>query len=279
MASTTQKWFIGCGIGCGLMILIIVAIGGGIFFAVKDVVKEAESIEATQEALRDVYGTPDEFIPAADGSIAPDRMEAFLATREAHRQSREKLAEIIYLLDDDDGVEVEANALDKIKAGLTLIPSMLSFLGERNQHLLDNNIGVGEYTYIYSIAYFNVMNKNLTDGPSFQITGQDGDDSGVQWNMETSGDDGEVLEKREREIRRHLHRLQMSFLNNQINISGGSAELTAEREKMLSSSRRLLWEEGLPEVIRQSVLPYTSRLDESYSSVLNVVELGMVNQD
>ncbi len=140
MASTTQKWFIGCGIGCGFIILIIAVIGGGIFFAVKDVVKEAESIEESQEALREVFGGPDEFIPAADGSIAPHRMEAFLATREATRESREKLAQIIYLLDDDDGVEVEANALDKIKAGLTLIPSVLSFMGERNQHLLENNI-------------------------------------------------------------------------------------------------------------------------------------------
>ena len=55
MASTNQKWLIGCGVGCGMVLLVTALIGGGIFFAVKDVVKEAESIDGSFEAMEEAF--------------------------------------------------------------------------------------------------------------------------------------------------------------------------------------------------------------------------------
>ncbi len=288
MASTSKKWFIGCGIGCGLMILITAGIGGGLYFAFKDVVGDAESIDESFEALESAFGSPRDFTPAADGAIAADRLEVFLTAREAMADSRDKMADILKTLDGDKDGGGKGNVLDKIKAGITLIPAILTFVSERNEHLLDQGMGVGEYTYIYSLAYFAYLEKDLTDGPSFQMTGSDDhEDSGFKWKVDSNSDEEKVRTKREKEIRRHLHNMQLSFLINQIsamNDVDGSQEslrvmLEEEKSAMDSARRRLLWEENLPESIRASLEPFAERLDESYSPILNVLEVGMINSN
>ncbi len=284
MASTTQKWFIGCGIGCGLMILITAIIGGGIFFAVKDVVKDGKAIDESNDAMIAAFGMPDEFAPQPSGAIAPDRMEVFLASRTATAVSREKMAGILNTLD-EDSEQGGGGVMAKIKAGLSLVPAILSFLNDRNQTLLDHGMGDGEYTYIYSLAYFAYLDKDLTDGPSFQMSGDDGDDGGINWKVESGSGGKKVRDKREKRIRRHMHQLQMSFLMNQMAGVEGTlglgedlvAALEQERAAMNSSSRRLLWEEGLPPAIEASLVPFARELDESYLPIMNVIEMGMAN--
>jgi len=285
MASTTQKWFIGCGIGCGLLILITAVIGGGIFFAVKDVVEDGKSIEESNNALVEAFGSPDEFTPAPDGSIAADRMEIFLTSRVETAESRNKMADILHTLD-DESEGGNGGVMAKIKAGMTMIPAILSYINTRNEVLLENGMGDGEYTYIYTLAYFSYLDKDLTDGPSFQMTGDsDDDDGGVNWKVQSGSDNKRVRDKREKRVRRQMHQLQMSFLMNQIaSLDGTSgsddelrAVLEAEREAMSSARRRLLWEEGLPPAIEASLTPYIDELNESYLPILNVIEMGLAN--
>ena len=79
--------------------------------------------------------------------------------------------------------------------------------------------------------------------------------------------------------------MQVSFLDNQLDAlrsSGESSEdllaaLELEKDAMESARRRLLWEESFPEAIRMSLEPYRVELDESYSPILNVLEVGMIN--
>ena len=281
MASTTQKWFIGCGIGCGLMILITAIIGGGIFFAVKDVMKDGKAIDESNDAMVEAFGMPDDFTPSPSGAIASDRMEIFLAAREMTRDSRDNMAGILNTLDDDSD-EGEGGALAKIKAGLSLVPAVLSFLNDRNNTLLEYGMGDGEYTYIYCLAYFSYLDKDLTDGPSFQMTGDDGDDDGgVGWKVESGSGGKKVRDKREKRIRRHMHELQMSFLMNQIAGLDENSELVPvleeERTAMNSAWRRMLWEEGLPPAIEASIAPYADQLNESYVPIMNVIEMGLAN--
>jgi hypothetical protein len=280
MASTNQKWLIGCGVGCGMVLLVTALIGGGIFFAVKDVVKEAESIDGSFEAMQEAFGEPHDFVPPVNGAVAPDRMEVFLAAREATASAAEHMAGLLYTLDDDDDGQGDSGVLAKIKAGATFIPAMLSYINERNENLLDSGMGLGEYTYIYSLAYFNYLEKDLTDGPSFQVTGdEDGQDNrGIRWNVESESDGEQLRGRREKDIRRYLHRLQASFLENQLAVAPEGQwrdALLAEQEVMASASRRILWEDDLPEAIAASLAPFAHRLDESYIPILNVIEIGM----
>ena len=286
MASTTQKWFIGCGIGCGFLILIIAIIVGGTIFAVKDVIKDGKSIEESNDALVEAFGTPDEFTPTADGAITADRMEIFLKAREETTEPRTKMANILHTLDDESD-EGGRGAMAKLKAGLTMIPAILSYINTRNEVLLENGMGDGEYTYIYTMAYFAYLDKDLTDGPSFQMSGDDDGDEdggGMNWRVQSGSSDKKVRSKREKNVRRQMHRLQMSFLDNQIASLGefsGSEDLKAalddEREAMLESRRRLLWEEGLPPAIEASLEPFAGELNDSYLPVLNVIEIGLAN--
>ena len=207
MASTTQKWFIGCGIGCGFLILIIAIIVGGTIFAVKDVIKDGKSIEESNDALVEAFGTPDEFTPAVDGSISADRMEIFLKSREETTEPRTKMANILHTLDDESD-EGGRGAMAKLKAGLTMIPAILSYINTRNEVLLENGMGDGEYTYIYTMAYFAYLDKDLTDGPSFQMSGDDDgdDDGGMNWRVQRGSSDKKVRSKREKNVRRQMHR-------------------------------------------------------------------------
>ena len=273
MASTGQKWAIGCGVGCGLILLVTLMVGGGMFMAVRKVVKEGESIEESYEVLAADYGQPEDYTPTASGAIPAERMETFLAVREAMKPAAEKLARTIHILDDDDGVEVEASGFEKVKAGLSIIPSVLGYLKTRNETLLENGMGNGEYTYIYSMAYFAYLDKEVADGPNVKLTGEEKDSNGFSFDLE-----GETLtkEEREQEIRYYLHRLHLAFLNNQIGVAGEEPALVAEREVLVNNPRRMLWEEGLPEPVAASIAPYAEELDAGSVPILNLIEVGMV---
>ena len=273
MASTGKKWAIGCGVGCGLILLVTVLLGGGLFMAVRGVIKEGESIDQSYEALAADYGQAEDFTPTASGAIPPERMEIFLSVREAMGPAAEKLARTIYILDDDDGVEVKATAIEKIKAGVTMIPSILSYLKSRNEILLERGMGNGEYTYIYSLAYFEYLGKEVADGPNVRLTGEEKESNGISFEMDGGK---QSKEERELEIRRHLHRLHLAFLNNQIEVAGEESALMAEREALVNNPRRLLWEEGLPEPVAASIAPFAEELDAGYVPILNLIEVGMV---
>lgn len=273
MASTGKKWAIGCGVGCGLMLLVTLMVGGGLFMAVRGVMKEADTIEESYETLEADYGQAEDYTPTVSGAIPPERMEIFLAVREAMAEPSEKFANIIYILDDDDGVEVEASGYEKLKAGLSLIPSMMGYLKTRNETLLEYGMGNGEYTYIYSLAFFGYLDKEVADGPSVKLTGEDRGDSGFSFEIE--GEE-QSREEREKEIRVYLHRLHLAFLNNQIDVAGEVPALISERETLVNNPRRLLWEEGLPGAVSASIAPYAGRLEPTYIPIMNLVEVGTV---
>jgi hypothetical protein len=288
MAGAARKWFIGCGIGCGLMLLLAV-IGGTIgYFGVRKAVDRGERIEAGFDDLRDMYGGPAEFTPEPDGAVATSRMLAFLAARDAMAADREKAGDILRTL---DGIEVDGRQpsfLDKARAGFELIPVMMDFIDNRNQALMDSGIGLGEYLYIYSMSYFNLLGKPLSDGPSFTLTSDDeGEDNhGFHWDAGGKGNSEDTRADREKTIRRYLHRVQLRMAFNQLDAldaRGGSQEdrarLSAEIALMESEPLRLLWETGLPPALAQSLDPYRGQLEASYDPMINVLESGLVESE
>ena len=51
--------------------------------------------------------------------------------------------------------------------------------------------------------------------------------------------------------------------------------LAAELDAMESDRYRLAWQDGLPEVILSSLRPFRARLEDSYSPLLNTIEISM----
>jgi hypothetical protein len=290
MAGAGKKWLMGCGIGCGLFVLVLGGVGTVGYFGVKKFADRAERIEDTFDRMDAEYGRPSDFVPELDGSIPSGRMEVFLAVRDDMREVQQEVSGLFRTLDG----EGEAGVIDKIKAGMKFLPSLFVFIEERNRIMLDRGMGVGEYQYIYSLAYYVLLGKDPSDGPGFTVASDDEnhEGAGVHWSIDDDDDDPEdVRLKREREVRRFVNRVQGRVVENQLQAldAAGSvagldfdiwrAELAAEADAMDRESLRILWEEGMPSQIRDSLEPYRLRLDESYDDMTSILEMGLVEHD
>jgi len=290
MAGAGKKWLIGCGIGCGFFVLVMGGVGTVGYFGVKKFADRAERIEGTFDRMDAEYGQPSDFVPEIDGRIPADRIEIFLAVRDDMGEVQQEVSGLFRTLDG----EGESGVIDKIKAGMKFIPSLLIFIEERNNIMLNHGMGVGEYQYIYSLAYYGLLGKDPTDGPGFTVASDDDnrEDNDWHWDINTGdSDEDDVRENREREVRRSVNRVQSQVIQNQLEAldAAGSvasldydiwrAELAAEAAAMDRESLRMLWEEGLPAQIRDSLEPYRVRLDETYDDMTSILEMGLVEHD
>jgi len=283
--STTKKWLIGCGIGCGAIIVIIAVLVGSGYFFFKNIVDEFKDTEALMDTLTEQYGRVKDYSPNPDGTISADRLEAFLEAREAYTSVREKIGKAFETLSEEErAVEKEGkspkNVLKMLRLGFGVVPQVAEFIRSRNQALLDAEMGMGEYYYIYVIAYYSWLGKSPEDGPDFQVTGPDEEDSPFQYlNRENFREDrGEWM-------LRWTHRMILPMLRNQLDkLEEREAAvmpeewrqaLAAEIEAMEADKDRLPWQDGVPAVIEASLKPYKERLEASYSSMTNPLELAV----
>ena len=272
----------GCGIGCAVIILILIVLGVGGYMFFKDLIGEFQEQEELMEILTERYGQINDFCPEPDGSIGPSRIEAFLSVRDAFAPFRDKLEISMQELQARAGkseVEVKKpkNIFEMVKLGFGLVPQIAEFMKFRNQALLDAEMGMGEYTYIYAIAYFSWLEKPPEDGPDFEVM-EEGEGSRLgEMDLE------EIREERRDSMLRRLHRALLPMLQNQLEKLGtaGSSEsisewkdqLQAEIQALEDDRFRLSWEDGLPDVIKMSLEPYRDRLDRSYNVMTNPFEL------
>jgi hypothetical protein len=104
---------------------------------------------------------------------------------------------------------------------------------------------------------------------------------GVYWRRRGNED----LEDRQDDVLKQLHRQILPMLKNQlakltrIDVSPirdpWRETLSAEIEAMEADRFRLLWQDGLPDVLEASLKPFRGRLEVSYSKVLNALEMAL----
>lgn len=285
-SSSTKKWLIGCGIGCGVVILIAVILLASGYFFIKNIVDEFKDTEAMTEVLTERFGRIPDFCPDPEGTIRPERIEAFLSARDGFASVRERITKSMEALSrgrDKDEVEVEKpkSVLTMMRLGFGIIPQAAEFIKTRNEALLDSEMGLGEYYYIYVVAYYSWLGKALTDGPDFQIAGPDEEDDFGYGVREDS------KERRRERLLRRLNRMLLPMLHNQLEklIAEGGAKASGEWRQTLEEEiealeedrERLLWQDSLPEVIEASLRPYRDQLEASYNPMTNPLEV-MIEQ-
>ncbi len=285
-SSSTKKWLIGCGIGCGVVILIAVILLASGYFFIKNIVDEFKDTEAMTEVLTERFGRIPDFCPDPEGTIRPERIEAFLSARDGFAPVRERITKSMEALSrgrDKDEVEVEKpkSVLTMMRQGFGIIPQTAEFIKTRNEALLDSEMGLGEYYYLYAVAYYSWLGKAPADGPDFQIVGPDEEDDFVYWEREDS------KERRRERLLRRLNRMLLPMLHNQREklIAEGGAKASGEWQQILEREiealeedrERLLWQDSLPEVIEASLRPYRDRLEASYNPMTNPLEV-MIEQ-
>lgn len=264
MKKSTQYWLVGCGGGCALIVLGIAAliVGGGIF--VKDTMEGFEQAIETRKALEDEHGTVAEFTPWPDGAVPPERMEAFLAVREAAAPAREKLVATFAALPTSPGAAEELDAkpfLEKMRAVFDITRSavgmgaeMGQFFDARNRALVDQGMGLGEYTYVYAIAFYVYLGHPI-------------DETGTGIPMPNMA-------------ARRLPRELLAMVKNQLAAlpeagdATWKARLSEEIAALEQDGDRLPWQDGLPTAIAASLEPYRERLESSYVREANPFELA-----
>ena len=137
------------------------------------------------------------------------------------------------------------------------------FFEARNNSLIEQEMGLGEYTYLYVVIYYGWLGHPADDGPQ---TGRDGEGSA---NVELDH------VQSERRISDDLR----SMLRNQLqqDTTGTTDEwvssLSAEIDAMERDSKRNPWQDGLPPSIVESLEPHRERLATSYDPISNPFEL------
>lgn len=282
-SSSTKKWLIGCGIGCGAITLIVIILVMGGFFFVRNIVQDFRSSEELLDTLTEEFGTIQEYCPSPNGAIEPERLETFLAVREAMDPVREELEQSLRFLQgsEDKGLDEEErrSVLKKITTGFGMISQIADFHKARIQALLDLGMGMGEYHYLYTVCYYSWLKKPILDGHEFQIRG---DDEGYRFRDWESEESEEV---RQDMTLRWLHRIILPMLHNQYEkltesgVSGTQMQwqraLEAEIKAMESNRYRLVWQDGLPEVMVKSLEPFKQRLEASYNPLTNGMEIAL----
>lgn len=265
MAGAGKKWLIGCGAGCGGLILLTIVLGVvGSMWMMKPM---NEAVDA-QKALTEAFGARDAFVPPA-GGIAPDRMQAFLVVRDSLMEHCERFRDIAAKFDamneidsDEDASTGEAlRAVGGIMGSVTgMVAEMGRFTSARNRVLLENGMGLGEYTWIYVLAYHSWLGHPA--GTSF-----DADDAAR-----------DELSRMERKVIRRL-------MNNHVEALG-EAGLTAQaalwEEEILRlerSERSVPFEDAeIPMGLRTAFAPHQERLEALYCPESAGFELNTIRK-
>jgi hypothetical protein len=283
--SRITRWLKFGGIGCAAVVLIAVALIIGAIQLFRNSLTGFEQADSVLETVVEQLGPIEAYRADPRGVIRPDRVEAFLTARESITPAREEMAQTLVLLGgDDSGDRPVGGSVRKLVAGVGLLGDVADFLQQRNQALLDVEIGLGEYYYVYTLAYYSWLGKSPDDGPSFKLIGDRGY---VMENFETL-DESEVRAYRIEMARESLNRLLLPVLREQLSAVGGSetdgddqswrVALAAEVKAMEADAYRLPWQDGLPPVIEASLTPYRDRLEASYSVMCNALEIGLARR-
>lgn len=304
MERGTRNLLIGCGIGCGVLVLVFLVIGGGGFFFVKQMIDKVERIDTATDAVTERYGRIVDYRPAADGTIAPARVEAFLAVRDRMAAERDEMNDRLGKLADAESGRLRkrpGEVFQAIRAGVGLIPQIMDYLTARNEALLAEEVPLGEYLYLYTLVYYIDLDRSPADGPPFTLTGDDEKQPGRsqrRWDwsddeaddLENDSDDEQeyrIREQRNQRIRRQLNDSLLPMLGHQLEdlATGGGAvdvrwqqDLRMEIAAIRDAPLLLPWEDGLPAQTAASLEPFQERLAASYSELCNPLEVLGISQ-
>ena len=249
-------------IGC--VVLIVLAVVFPIALGVMMMSPFNRAVDA-RITIEQQFGPQEAFVPPPSGAPTPDRLEAFLEVRRAlsltcadFRHTEEQVRNLESIDDQDDISKLAAmkQVLSTSRSMMGMGPLIGNFFETRNQSLLDAEMGLGEFTYIYVLAY----REQILDPPEdLQLLGP-------------------------RAINRRVHRALVSMLENQLQVlrDAGAADdeiaaLETEISVLEEDTARIPWKEGLPPTITDALAPHREELDSLHCPATAPLEL-MLNE-
>lgn len=252
------SWVRGCAIGCGALVLVVLVLGA---LGVARVIRPLTSAVDTRAELESRFGTEDDYTPPASGALEPTRIEAFLHVRTGLVEACDRLAGSVAdmaAMEELDGVEMPSRgevwrrAAAATRSALRMGPLMGDLFERRNELLLAAGMGLGEYSYLYVVAYHDQL---LAERPRTGIL------------------DGSPVNRR-------IHLALQGMVGRQLDAARAAglpaswiAELEHEHDLLAADSTRIPWQDGLPEAIRGSLEPYEDQLDGTFCAAATEIEL------
>ena len=259
MRPGTRKWLAGCGIGCGAVILlgILVTVGSSLFL-----MRPFKDAIATRETLDQRHGEQADYTPPFDGAIPAGRLEAFLTVRSAimemcgeFARSSEKFQRMEEMDEDTPKTEAFVDIMKLSREIFSMLPRISSFFEARNSTLMAVDMGLGEYTYIYFMAYCDRLGPGAVD-ESVML--------------------GEVA------VNRRIHEALRQMLRNQLAAAGGAEAddqtLAEEIARLEADPERRPWQDGLPPALTASIDPFREHLDAVFCVETMSLELNKNRQ-
>lgn len=254
-----SNWMLGCLLGCGGLGLIVLigATAGGMWMY--RVFEDFDVAVQQRDELEERFGEGDSFRPAADGAIPADRMETFLAVRRELLPYCERFGDTtgsFARIQEMDGRDEEPGLRDilgVVRSAMGIAPLMGDYFSRRNGLLLEQGMGIGEYTYIYVMAHRSWLRSPIDEGLPMK------------------------------EIRRRVHDELVAMLDNQLadlRATVGTpgppleARLEAEIAALRSDPDRVPWQDGLPAALLGSLEPWREDLESSYCPAAAGFDLG-----
>jgi hypothetical protein len=310
--ASRSKWLYGCGTGCAVLAAVAILIVALLAFWARNMVGRFEAVDEARVALESEFGREGEFVPWLDGAIPPDRMESFLAIREATAPARERIVAFIEMVPDteEEARRLEtAPVLEKLKfgvsagrAGFGMAGDLAQFYELRNRTMLERDMSLGEYTYIYATAYYAWLGHSPSEEgrpPPTVTVVEDGErrvlapeeiEPHLREHLPDSPIDHDVLAEtviRGASGRWQTPRARRAYLDQLRNLvealdarpeaavaDGWRTRVEDELRRLEEDRRRIPWQDGLPDAIRVSLEPYRAVLEQTYSPAANPFELG-----
>jgi hypothetical protein len=274
---------LGCGLGCG--ILALVGIGACVVGALylKHTFRGIEKANASYDALIAELGDVGDYVPPPDGAPSPDRLELFVAVREATKEARVQVETATSQLPPPE-LNEEGDVVGRIQVGLKALGDLIDRIGmyveARNQALLERRMSLGEYVYLYTLAYCSWLGHTPGEAPEIR-QGPDG----VRVGMFDENDAlfGEpAVRRRYRRYILGMVREQLAALEPEREAGDGEAwraTLGAEIRRLELDPGHVLWRDNLPSAIEASLRPFRERLEATYSAATNRVELPLADHE
>jgi len=249
-------------IGCAVLLVIAIAIPFVLGVMMMGPFKRAVD---DRRVIEEQFGPQEAYVPPASGVPSADRIEVFLDIRRAlaapcaDLTAAEKQMQKMETFDDQDEVdrmEVMKEAFSLTKSMMGVGPVIGHIYEIRNQNLLDAGMGLGEFTYIFAVAY---SDRLLVEREGEQLFGPT------------------VTNRRVRNALLSMLENQLAVLQSAGGEESDIAALEAEIAAMEEDQKRIPWQDGIPAAITEALAPYRAELDELYCPAMAPLEL-MINE-
>jgi hypothetical protein len=247
---------------------IVFFLGAGIWFFILPI-QQSKQLE---HSVADRFGWATQYIPPANGIIQPDRLERFIRVREAVQANcrifQTIMDNVIRLetLESDPDLPASQKAsegFDSLKSMFSAAPNFLEFMDARNSALLTEEMGLGEYIYIYLAAYGELL--------ALESQGRYVDQEEAYLSPRARKEFVQILGNQ-------LTALQSVDQDQDASSLALAADLQAEMTALADGSHSSPWPDGPPGRIGESIAPYRDRLSALYCEGIVRVEILQKNK-